>query len=201
MVFHIDENRQGAAFVSVPETEYCGASAPAPLLDAQAIRTLYEVEQISGIRMDHLAILDWHSIGRLVDLVGGVDVELDPAPGDSGPTRVDVAAEQIVDFVGGDVASPPDEIARILRQQRLLDAVLQNALHQEFRKQPLQLHRALHLVSTGLAVDRTWSMTQMARLVISLRNLRSRAITYHTAFPDCDGATLWEQVRSDRLGG
>ncbi|GAA3414795.1 hypothetical protein GCM10022140_04470 [Rhodococcus aetherivorans] len=97
--------------------------------------------------------------------MGGVDAELDPASGDSTPTRVGVAAEQVVDFVDGDGTSPSDEIARFLRQQRLLDGAPQNALQQESRKQPLQIHRALHPCRRTWPVDHTWSMTQMARLV------------------------------------
>lgn len=68
-------------------------------------------------------------------------------------------------------------------QQQFLQEVMDRVLHQELRKRPLDLLRVLGTTADGTAVDAGWSVLELDRLVLSLRNLRSHAITYETAQP------------------
>jgi hypothetical protein len=69
-------------------------------------------------------------------------------------------------------------------QHDYLRAVLEGTLHAELRKQPLNLYRALSTVAGGAAVDDEWSLLELDRFVVHLRNLRSADITFSTARPD-----------------
>jgi hypothetical protein len=77
----------------------------------------------------------------------------------------------------------------------LMDATL----HQEMRTHPLMLYRFLSIVTKHLTLDREWSTWDLARLVTSLRNLRSAHIRYLTAPTGPAAAAFWKAVRTDRM--
>lgn len=66
-------------------------------------------------------------------------------------------------------------------QHDYLREVLEGTLHAELRKQPLNLYRALSTVACGAAVDDDWSLLELDRFVVHLRDLRSAEITFSTA--------------------
>lgn len=68
-------------------------------------------------------------------------------------------------------------------QHEFLQRVMAGTLSQELRKRPLDLYRVLSTTIDGTAVDDGWSVAEMDLLVLSLRNLRSYAITYAMAQP------------------
>lgn len=69
-------------------------------------------------------------------------------------------------------------------QHDYLKQAMEATLHQELRKRPLDLYRALSTTVDGTAVDDDWSVLGMDLLVLELRNLRSLDITYAMAQPD-----------------
>ena len=68
-------------------------------------------------------------------------------------------------------------------QHEFLRRVMEGTLHAELRRQPLNLFRALGTTADGAAVDDGWSVIELDRTLLSLRNLRSHEITYATARP------------------
>jgi hypothetical protein len=68
-------------------------------------------------------------------------------------------------------------------QHEFLKQAMEATLHQELRKRPLDLYRALTTTIDGTAVDDGWSVLAMDLLVLELRNLRSLDITYAMAQP------------------
>ncbi|RYB94889.1 hypothetical protein EUA93_11335 [Nocardioides oleivorans] len=68
-------------------------------------------------------------------------------------------------------------------QHEYLQQAMEATLHQELRKRPLDLYRALSTTVDGTAVDDGWSVLEMDLLVLGLRNLRSLDITYAMAQP------------------
>lgn len=68
-------------------------------------------------------------------------------------------------------------------QQAFLKRVMEGTLHQELRKRPLGLYRALTTTIDGTAVDAEWSVLGLDLLVVELRNLRSLDIGYSMARP------------------
>jgi len=66
-------------------------------------------------------------------------------------------------------------------QHDYLREVLEGTLHAELRKQPLDLYRALSTVAGGAAVDDEWSLLELDRFVVHLRDLRSADISFSTA--------------------
>ena len=61
--------------------------------------------------------------------------------------------------------------------------VLVGTLHTELRTRPVDLYRALHTAASGAAIDQEWSVLELDRLLVSLRDLRSDRIDFAMARP------------------
>ena len=80
MILHIDADREGASLISIPRDSWVNVpgyghnkinaafSLAGPSL---AVET---VEDLTGVRIDHLAVVDWEGFRSLIDTVGGVTV-------------------------------------------------------------------------------------------------------------------------------
>ncbi len=146
LVVHLSPDRVSARVASLP-LERDIASA----VNAGPAAAVGEIEEITGVRVDHLAVLDWSVLAQL--------------PGASRP---------VVGPVG-------DATARAAADQAYLREVTEDSLHTELRKQPRTLYHLATLTAGALAVDDDWSSFGLARFVVSLRNLRSGDISFVVA--------------------
>lgn len=229
MVLHLDADRRVASVVSIPRDTLVDV----PGHGRRAISAAFElggprlgvqtVEALTGVRVDHLAVVDWSRFGALVDAVGGIHVDVaaanrDPASGlawEAGRNVLDGAGA--VAFVRQTAGLPGGDLDRIARQHAVLAAVMADALHQEMRKDPLLLYRFLDTLTEHLAIDADWSLPDMGSLAFSMRNFRSAQISYLTMpvvpvgatgadgggaqfQPDGEASrTLWDAVAHDRV--
>lgn len=69
-------------------------------------------------------------------------------------------------------------------QHDFLRRVMEGTLHAELRKQPFNLYRALSTTASGTTIDDDWSVFELDRLLVSLRNLRSRHLEFSMALAD-----------------
>lgn len=226
MIVHISGDRQAAWAMSIPRDSWVAipghgsGKINAALSYGGPSLAVETVEQLTGVRIDHLAVIDWDGFIALTDAVGGVDVDVPNTVVDSArhitwtAGRHHLDGQQALDYVGQRYGLPGGDLDRVARQQAFLRSVLQASLHQEMRKDPRMLYGFLNTVTRHLSVDSDWSVASMAKLVASLRNLRSAEIRYLTvpvsgfgtegdqsvvrlaAKPD---AELWQAVRDDRL--
>lgn len=68
-------------------------------------------------------------------------------------------------------------------QHTFLQKVMDGTLHQELRKEPWNLYRALSTTVDGTAIDDDWSVLGLDLLLFQLRSLRSLDIVYAMAEP------------------
>jgi LCP family protein required for cell wall assembly len=221
MVLHLDSARQAAWVVAIPpdtvlEVPGHGQERLATTFSIGGPGlTVETVEEFTGVRVDHLAVIDWAGFGALVDAVGGV--EIDVPVGDPAEARTErryFTGPRAVAYAESRDDEPGDVLARVGRQQAVLNAVMQSVLHQEMRKQPHTLYRFLDTVTRHLAVDDQWSVWDMGRLVLSMRDFRSANIAYLTipvadvteqggsvaVRPDLPAnRELWQAVADDRM--
>ncbi|MCX5041687.1 LCP family protein [Aldersonia sp. NBC_00410] len=200
MIFHIDADRNAASFISVPDSAVCGPDAPT-WHSADLTALAQDLENRSGVYLDHLAVLDWQAIADLDHVAGDVEIALDGAAFQPYPnTYVTIPAADVTAYIGAPVSAGHEEQARIRKQQLMMKEVLRATLHQEMRRDPRDLYRFLDILSTHLDLDSDWSWTDLSRLVVSLRNMRSGHISYY-AVPDGAGPEdeLWTSVREDRV--
>jgi LCP family protein required for cell wall assembly len=228
VLLHLDGRRRLAAAVSLPGSAWVTVpgAGDGTLRDAVAdgpSTAVATVERLTGLRIDHLAVLDWAGISDLVDHVGGIEVvvpETMPDP-DGGATWAGGSLHYLVGpaalrFVRERAGPPDDELAAIRRQQRVLGAVLRSALHQEMGEDPRMLYGFLGILADHVSVDAGWSSVDMARLGFSLRGFHSANLHFLTAptlgtrqeggrtvvrLDPVAGADLWHEVRVDGIDG
>lgn len=226
MVLHIDGDRRGAAVISIPRDSWVvvpghGANKINAAFSfkgpALAVQT---VENLTGLRIDHLAVIDWAGFSKLTDALGGVTLDIPETVHDSyrnitwtaGRHRLN--GKEALNYVGQRAGLPGGDFDRIHRQQYFLRTLLDDALHQELVRQPRQVYALLDTLTKNLSVDRGWSIGAMRELAISLRNLRSADIGYLTVpvsgtgmegpqsvvyLDRAAGDELWSAVREDRV--
>jgi LCP family protein required for cell wall assembly len=226
MLLHLDGSRQVAAVVSIPRDSWVqipghgyGKINWAYSFGGPSL-TVATVERLTGIRIDHLAVVDWSGFKELTDHVGGVDIDIPQTVRDSanGVTweagRQHLDGEQALLYVRQRYGLPGGDLDRVKRQQAFLRAVLEASLHQEMRKDPRMLYGFLDTLARNLSVDSGWSTTDMAKLAFSLRDFRSANMRFLTApvlgtgrvgtqsvvrLDDVAGRQLWQDLRTDRI--
>lgn len=226
MLVHIDADRRGASVISIPRDSwvdvpgYGHAKINAAFSYAGPSLAVATVEELTGVRIDHVAIVDWDGFQQLTDAVGGVEVTIPRTVRDSarnvtwhrGTYLLD--GEQALEYVGQRYGLARGDLDRVARQQAYLRSLMEASLHTQMRKDPRMVYDFLDVVTKHLTVDSEWSSWSMARLAMSLRSLRSADIHYLTApvrslgwadrqsvvFLDKDvGRELWSAVREDRV--
>ena len=192
MLVHIDGDRRGASIISIPRDSwvrvpgYGGAKINAAFSYAGPSLAISTIESLTGLRLDHLAVVDWSGFKALTDAVGGVTVTVPKTVRDSarditwtaGQHRLD--GQQALNYVGQRYGLPGGDLDRVKRQQAFLRELMQESLHTKMRKDPQMVYDFLDTVTQHLSVDSGWSTKDMATLALSMRNLRSSSIRYLT---------------------
>ena len=226
MVVHIDGDRRGASVISIPRDSwvrvpgYGGAKINAAFSFEGPNLAVATVESLTGLHIDHLAVVDWDGFKALTDAVGGVDVIVPRTVTDSARGITWTAGEHKLDgvqalaYVGQRYGLPGGDLDRVKRQQAFLRTLMQASLHQEMRKNPRMVYDFLDTVSQHLSVDAGWTTKQMASLALSLRDLRSGDIHYLTVpvaglgwvgdqsivrLQQGQDQRMWNAVRNDRI--
>lgn len=192
MIVHIDGDRRGASVISIPRDSwvrvpgYGGAKINAAFSYEGPNLAVATVEGLTGLHIDHLAVVDWDGFKALTDAVGGIDVTVPKTVTDSargitwtaGEHKLD--GEQALAYVGQRYGLPGGDLDRVKRQQAFLRTLMQASLHQEMRKNPRMVYGFLDTVAQHLSVDSGWSTKDMATLAFSLRGLHTSEIHYLT---------------------
>ena len=233
MVVHIPADRKAAYIVSVPRDSYV------PIFDAEGnehdrnkinesfseygpFGTLRTIENLSGVRLNHLAVIDYAGFNDLTTAIGGVDVYIPETVED---TQQDVTWEQGWTHLEGERALQyvrtrhgllEGDFDRIDRQQNFLRAVLRKTLADGTIGNPFKLTDVLSAISTHLAVDGDWSTKDIRSLAISLRGIDASKVRFMTLpllrYQDIPGVgssniidtqaakLLWKAVLDDKVG-
>jgi len=226
MLLHIDADRRGASAVSVPRDAWVDVPGHGPAKVNAAYSyggprlAVHTFEQLTGVRVDHVAVIDWTGFAAITDCLGGVDVTIPEPVYDSarditwpvGSHRL-TGAEALA-YVGERYGLPGGDLDRVRRQQAFIRALVRDSLTQEMLTSPVLVHDFLDTVSRHVSVDESWQLSDMAALGFSLRHLRTARIDFLTApvtgtgrvagqsivrLDRAAGAGMWRAVRSDTM--
>lgn len=184
MLVHLNEERTKAWVISIPRDSYV------PILDENGEETelnkiknaLYDqgpassiatVENLTGVRVDHMAMLDMNSFIDVSNALGGVTVEV---AGEGEQTLIGLDALR---YVRNRELSLAD-FDRIKRQQNFIRATLNKLADAGTLTNPAKLKDTLDAVTSNLAVDAEWSNGDLRSLAFSLRGLRADDISFTT---------------------
>ncbi|NDU71633.1 LytR family transcriptional regulator [Actinomadura sp. DSM 109109] len=174
------------------------------------------VEQLTRVRVDHYAALDFGGFVHMTDALGGVDVTVTRTTHDpmhdrtwkAGRHHLDGA--EALDFVRQRWNLPGGDLDRIKRQQAFLHALAAKALD---TRNPIKIDRFVRAATRSVTVDDSVESGTLRRLAHRL--LRTSLMEYLTApvartaerdgqsvvLLDDDGAgALFAAVREDRVG-
>lgn len=198
---HLPADRSSAQLVSIPRDTWVSVPATtdgrggrnAKINAAYAwggvplmVRTL---EKFTGVRIDHVALIDFAGFKDIVDALDGV--EIDVAEGFTSThslnpdgRRTFVAGRQVMDgaaaldYARERFAFADGDFARIRHQQQVIRAILDKAASGGLLTSPTRLDAFLRATADAVTADTTMSIVDQAA---GLRHLRSSNLTFITS--------------------
>ncbi|MGH3357283.1 MAG: LCP family protein [Nocardioidaceae bacterium] len=192
MVLHIDGDRRGASVVFIPRDSYVDIPGHgrdkinAALSYGGPSLAVETIENLAGVRIDHLALIDWAGFERLTDALGGVTVEVSETVRDTKNDHIwtkgthSLDGEEALLYVRQRYGLPGGDFDRIKRQQAFLRALMAETLSGDTMRSPTTLYDVLDAVTANLSVDEDWEVGDMRRLAWDLRGLRTADVDFTT---------------------
>lgn len=131
------------------------------------------VENLTNLRIDHIAMVDWDGFRAITDALGGVTMTTDTGTRKFG-------GEAALDYVRERYTVKGGDFGRIQRQQNFMRAVISQLLSSGTVTNPVKLTKTVSAVTQNLAVDEAWTNGDIRSLALSLRSLRSNDIRFMT---------------------
>jgi LCP family protein required for cell wall assembly len=231
MVVHLSADRQHVYVVSIPRDSWVHIDG----IGMSKINAAFSfggpslmvktVEQLTKLRIDHLAMIDWQGFRDLTTALGGVRVYIPQTFYDSSQKRLWkkgsqlLAGQDALAYVRTryDLPSQNGDFGRINRQQNFLRQVLHDTLASGMLSNPIQLTNVLRAVTNNLTVDEGLTASDMRSLALQLRGLSSEDVTFMTAplakepygtsptgesivrLNHKEGDALWRSMRTDNV--
>jgi LCP family protein required for cell wall assembly len=236
LLAHLSADRDHVTVVSIPRDSMvpvapdCDASVPTDQWPVQqfnaafamggAACTVNTVEQDTGLRVNHVAVVDFTGFTDMVDALGGVPV-CTPVPIDDPKAHLDIpAGRQVLDgaqalgyvrtrYTEGDGS----DLGRIKRQQAFLSSVVQEATRTSLLLRPDKLLRFLDAATRSLTTDSDFGVGTMEEVASSVKDIGISSVQFVTVpvedYPEdpnrvqwSDAAdSLWATLRADRVLG
>lgn len=225
MVVHLPANRQGAYIVSIPRDSWvtvpgrgqakinAGFSYGGPAL---MVRT---VEKLTGLRIDHVAILDFEGFKRVTDALGGVDIKVAESTRDErGSFEAGLQhmnGETALRYVRQRKGLPGGDLDRARRQQNWLRAVMKQLRGRDAAFNVVQLNAVLDTLGDALATDENFTTERMRELIDATAGVGAGQVFFLMApvkgfgtsadgqsivlLSDRKGGPLWTAMRTDRM--
>ncbi|MDH2430477.1 LCP family protein [Sphaerisporangium sp. TRM90804] len=166
------------------------------------------VEDLTKVRVDHFAALDFQGFVAMTDAIGGVDVHVsrevyDPANKVTWPQgNVHLEGEKALLFVRQRYNLPGGDFDRIRRQQAFLGAMGKKIASRDMLTDPLKLNAFLEALTRAVSVDSGVTLSTLRGLALELRDVRPDDVDSAT-IPTAGTATVKgaSVVKLDRRAG
>jgi LCP family protein required for cell wall assembly len=197
MIAHIPADRKSVQLISIPRDTWVkidgypysngygkinGAFAyGGPSLARQT------VEQLTGIHIDHLAIIDWAGFKDLTTALGGIRVYIPETFYDDSQRITwekgwhDFEGQEALAYVRTRHGLANGDFDRIKRQQNFLRATMSKLLSGGTTRNPIKLGKVVGVITRYLTVDDTWSNGEIRDLALSMRNIHTDDVSFLTA--------------------
>ena len=232
MVVHVPADREGAYVVSIPRDSYVRiydaegephdqAKVNEAFASYGPFGTWRTVENLTGIRLDHMAIVDFGGFRDLTTAIGGVDVYVPESVYDSKQDQqwnegmVHLEDELALKYVRMRYGLLDGDFDRVARQQNFLRAVMKKVLAADTIGDPVKFTKTIGAITSNLTVDEGWTDGDLRGLALSLRGIEEKQVRFITLpFDRYDtvpgigsvnivdferGEELWEALADDRI--
>ena len=233
MLVHIPADRKAAYVVSIPRDSYL------PIYDAEGTQhgenkvneafsaygpygTWRTVENFTGLRLDHMAIIDFQGFRDLTTAVGGVDVYIPQTVYDSkqhqqwNQGEVHLEGNLALKYVRMRYGLLNGDFDRVDRQQNFLRTLMEKVLADGTIGNPVTFTHTLDALTKHLTIDSAWSNSALRSLAFSLRKLNVKDVNFVTVpldhyatepgvgsvniVDETASKQLWKAVAANRLG-
>lgn len=177
------------------------------------------VEQLTGVRIDHYAAIDFGGLIEVTDDLGGVDVVV-PETTSNGPYTFTAGTnhldgDQARWYLGQRYDLPGGDFDRVRRQQTYLREMFSQLFSRDVFSDPGTLDSVLLALTSAVAVDDGLTTTRLVSTAYSLRDLRPDDVRFFTApvlgtgregpasvvyLDRVTGDRMWGYLRTDSLG-
>jgi LCP family protein required for cell wall assembly len=154
------------------------------------------VEEYTGVRMDHVVLIDFFGFVRVVDALGGVQMNVDKTiTSIHPPNRVFTQGPhtfngaEALDYIRQRYQYTDGDFTREKHQQEFLKALLDKAASAGTLSNPARFKDFASSTASALTVDESFSMVDLGW---QFRNLRSGNLTFLTS-PNDGGGTQGDQ--------
>jgi LCP family protein required for cell wall assembly len=194
MLAHLTADHKRVYLISIPRDSYVNVPAAGPWQGGRTkinaafaygglplvVRT---VEGFTGVRIDHVALMEFVGFRAMTDAIGGVDVKMTKTVYDPrtkrtyrvGFNHLDGAAA--LDFVRQRHGLPGGDFDREKRQQQFILALVNKAVTTGTLANPKKLNSFLDATSKTVIVDKQLSLT---REVLSFKGIRTNDLNFIT---------------------
>jgi LCP family protein required for cell wall assembly len=187
MLMHVAPDRRTASFIFLPRDSWVTVPGRGPSRIGSAyaaggptllVRT---IEQLSALRIDHFAILDFAGFEDIADALGGFDLRMRQASVGfpAGSNHLDGAGA--LRYLRQSADGPRGELDRLRRQQVVMKAIMSKAGSMGVLGDPRKTFSLLDSVARAVSVDDSLDDGQMRSLALSLRHLQPGSVTFLTA--------------------
>lgn len=132
------------------------------------------VQNLTGVTIDHFAVMDFTSFKELTDALGGVTITT--ATGDQ---RMN--GEQAFWFVHDRFTVTEGDLDRVRRQQAWMKGILSEVFNKDVLKSPAKVASLISIVLQYSAVDQGINFDYLAGLAVQVKDLRPGSVQFLTA--------------------
>ena len=202
IVLHLNKDQSAAQLISIPRDTWVhipkSADGQHGNVDAKINAAfawggvplmVQTVEGYTGVRVDHVALVDFAGFKEIVDALGGVTIDVETSftsthslnansirHFDKGVQVMDGAAA--LDYARERYAFKDGDFARIRHQQQVIKAILDKATSGGLLSNPSKLNSFLNATTDTVSVDDDLNLISMAS---QLRHLRSGNLHFYTS--------------------
>jgi LCP family protein required for cell wall assembly len=143
------------------------------------------LQDLVGVPIDHVAIVDFDGFKNMTDAVGGVNVYVEEPSSNLGYTFSkgfqQMGGAEALAFVRERKDLSEGDISRGRRQQAFIKALMLKSLSRDVLANPVKLAQFVDAGTKNLTVDDAFSVGAMRSEALSLRNLRGKDVAFVTA--------------------
>lgn len=225
MIARFTGDRQRAQVISIPRDSWVDIPGygmnkiNAAYAFGGPTQLIQTVEQLTDVRIDHYAAIDFEGLIQVTNDLGGVDVVVAETTS-NGPYTFTAGVnhlngDQARWYLGQRYGLAGGDFDRVKRQQQYLQAMFRKLFSSNTFSDPARLDAALLAVTDAVAVDETLGNSTLLSLAYSLRGVSPDTVHFFTAptlgtgregaasvvyLDDVAGDRMWEYLRSDSLG-
>lgn len=167
------------------------------------------MQNLLGIKIDHVAQTNFEGFEAMTDAVGGVRVYAEEAsrPGNIQQGWNDLDGERALIFVRDRYSLSEGDISRGHRQQAFIKALMLKALSRDTLTNPVKLANFVDAATDNLVVDEDLDLNEMRKLATSMMGIRGDDFVFVTApfsgfgtAPDGGWIEIVDEVAMEELG-